>query len=399
MADLMGIGSIMSGGASALGGVAGLLGSIGAGKRMRRNMEFQAKTQYKYQQKAAEAEFARQKEFWNMNNEYNSPEANRQRLEEAGMLGASMFEGGAAGAPATMPDAGTPSGPSVSLPSANPGIDAAASAVQVAQGLANIGLTEAKTRESEQHTTYEDAQTRYTTGLTQLQGIQASNIEADAAYKRSLEKYQNITNFILDSTKDSKVELSKLQVDELTEQIDLLKQQWIKVANDNSLFPQQRQTLIAQYQNIVADTAYLNAKTLTERYVQGMTAQQTQYLYELATQLAMDNDVQQGFLYGTQTSEEFNRIFGKNTVSGKDISIFRQTVAFLGEYYGAELAKQLDADFSDSKKREVALATAKLLGSMALLSGGVMIGNAAGNVARNVPTIYGPNGKPAVWMK
>lgn len=97
------------------GGMSGLIGSwFGADDRQVSLANRLAQVQYKWQQKAAEEDFRRNKEFWNMNNEYNAPSAVRSRLEDASINPAIAFGGGSGVTPAQMPSGSSSVG---SLPS------------------------------------------------------------------------------------------------------------------------------------------------------------------------------------------------------------------------------------------------------------------------------------------
>lgn len=88
-----------------LAGVQSALGAITGGLSARR--------QYKYQAKLLDQQNKQQIEFWRMNNEYNTPVAQRARLEEAG-LNPDLFYGGSGSVtPSQMPTAASGQAPRV----------------------------------------------------------------------------------------------------------------------------------------------------------------------------------------------------------------------------------------------------------------------------------------------
>lgn len=93
------------------GGLVNAVAGIGSARRQYKYqsklMEQQAKLQYQYGQMAADAEAKRNREAFDYEAAYNTAAKQRQRLEDAGLLGASLFEGAAPGTPA-MTAPGTP---------------------------------------------------------------------------------------------------------------------------------------------------------------------------------------------------------------------------------------------------------------------------------------------------
>ncbi len=115
-----------------------------------------AKRDYKYWKKRTDYENQLQKEWFNLTNEYNSPEAQRARLEQAGLSPALMFGGSGSGASfgasaADMPNA--PSGGGAATSTLNPSYDALSASV--------IKLNSAKSREADANAGKTDEERKY----------------------------------------------------------------------------------------------------------------------------------------------------------------------------------------------------------------------------------------------
>jgi len=72
-----------------------------------------ARKQYKYQSKLMDKQNQQQIDFWKMNNEYNTPFAQRARLEQAGLNPDLMYGGSGSVTPSQMPGAASGSAPNV----------------------------------------------------------------------------------------------------------------------------------------------------------------------------------------------------------------------------------------------------------------------------------------------
>lgn len=93
-------------------GASAALAGIGAGLNMLTG-GLSARKQFKYTSQLMDKQNQQQIEFWNMNNEYNTPQAQRTRLEEAGLNPDLMYGQTQATNTAQMPTAANGSAPNV----------------------------------------------------------------------------------------------------------------------------------------------------------------------------------------------------------------------------------------------------------------------------------------------
>ena len=93
-------------GGGAITGAIGAIGSLFTGG-------MSARKQYKYQSKLMDKQNQQQIDFWKMNNEYNTPFAQRARLEQAGLNPDLMYGGSGSVAQSQMPGAAAGSAPNV----------------------------------------------------------------------------------------------------------------------------------------------------------------------------------------------------------------------------------------------------------------------------------------------
>lgn len=233
---------------SAVGALAGGLSSIGAKKRQKDLMDYQAQLQYDYGEKAAENAYQRQMDAWNKQNEYNTPEAQRQRLEDAGMLGASLFSGASAGEASQLPSVGmgaTGSGASLQLQS-NPVMSNILQGIQVAQSLANLDLTKSNIKNK-------NAQ-------TESEGYRQKAMQSDIALKEVYTKHEGIKMSVTKINEEIQMATKQAQIDSAwfaTEQGRLsiktseqnlknLAEQYQALQNKNELFGIEKQQAILQ---------------------------------------------------------------------------------------------------------------------------------------------------------
>lgn len=93
-------------GGGAISGAIGAIGNLFTGG-------MSARKQYKYQSKLMDKQNQQQIDFWKMNNEYNTPFAQRARLEQAGLNPDLMYGGSGSVAQSQMPGAAAGSAPNV----------------------------------------------------------------------------------------------------------------------------------------------------------------------------------------------------------------------------------------------------------------------------------------------
>lgn len=199
---------------SAVSGLGGLIGSIGAGKRQRKLMDYQAKLQYDYQQRAADAQYERERSMWDYttasNRAYESPSAQRKRLEDANLLGASLFSGASPGTPSVQgsPGAGSASGPSVGLPGfeqSSPGAAAASNFMSMALQAAQIKDVNASADLKGQQATTETTKQTLNTATSALN----SSLKLSAGARAALDQ---VNASILQATSASTVALAEQNV-------------------------------------------------------------------------------------------------------------------------------------------------------------------------------------------
>lgn len=93
-------------GGGAISGAIGAIGNLFTGG-------MSARKQYKYQSKLMDKQNQQQIDFWKMNNDYNTPFAQRARLEQAGLNPDLMYGGSGSVTPSQMPGAASGSAPNV----------------------------------------------------------------------------------------------------------------------------------------------------------------------------------------------------------------------------------------------------------------------------------------------
>lgn len=191
--DWTGFGEGVSAAGSLVSGLSDLFG--GARRKQQRAYQYQselqkenAKLQYEYGQMAADAEQRRAKENFDYEAAYNDPAQVRARLDAAGMLGASMFEGAAPVTP-SMSGSGTPSvGASIPAP-----VGVTDPAQSVGEGLSDAGmklaqldllrsetnLNNKKAGDSEAHMNFLSAQTDLTKSQTLTEKQRKEGLQLD----------------------------------------------------------------------------------------------------------------------------------------------------------------------------------------------------------------------------
>lgn len=222
-----------------------------------------AKRDYKYWKKRTDYENQLQKEWFNLTNEYNSPQAQRARLEQAGLSPALMFGGSGAGASfgassADMPNAPSGGGASPSG-TMNPSYDALSASV--------IQLNQAKADESRANA--EDTRGE-TIPAHDLQAFRSSQINVNQAHMAFLQKQaqteeEKKNNLILDNYAKQRqnrigdateqVEISKAYADydNIVKQNYMLAEQINDKKFWNSMHEWQKKAFIAEYNNTLIE--------------------------------------------------------------------------------------------------------------------------------------------------
>lgn len=254
MSDI-GQGAAVGGAVAQVGGLFG----IGAG-RQRRNqeklMEKQASIQYKYQQQAAEAEYNRSQEAWRMNNEYNLPSNERKRLEDAGLLGASLFSGSSAGSPSQAPSVSTPGGPSVGIPGSDelsPGASVANRRMSVLSSLSGIVNTNTDSDLKQSQMLTQSSIQDLNATVSSLNLLMGDNVKVKTDIER-------ISLFIADKTKNWQVDLSEAELNVANSTFHNLVMQAQVASDKHEMYPLEARLLRQNIAKIAVDMALSKAQ-------------------------------------------------------------------------------------------------------------------------------------------
>lgn len=347
------IGSINST-ASAGGIIGGLISSIGAGRRQWKWYQKQSALNYEYQQKAAEAEFNRQKEMWRLNNEYNSPSAQRKRLEEANMLGPALFDGSGP-TEASMPSVSTPgsSAPGGML-SPMPGADNMARYVGIARQIAEINNINASTRRTDQQAITEQTQQQLNIALS---GLTTEN-KIVASYKGEA---LNLQNRITEATMNYTIQSGRLAFESAC--LTLLEQKKrIELMSKKGLLSDQELKLAQQaFWMNVSEAVFLELRNEATRKGIELSEQDIKLMKELVS----SEDIRNNILGYSEkvAAREWRDFYG-----GDDATNQFSNGSFVDDEqrtpYGYSLA-QIKRDFSWTGVKEVS-------GSVGAVAGGLL---------------------------
>lgn len=275
------IGSVNNTG-SALGVVGGLISSIGAGRRQWKWYQKQAALNYDYQQKAAEEEFRRQKEMFNLTNEYNSPSAQRKRLEEANLLGPSLFDGSGP-SEASMPNVSTPgsSAPGGML-SPMPGADNMARYVGIARQIAEINNINASTRRTDQQTVTEQTQQRVNMALA---GLHSEN-KIVASYQG---RAQQLSNMITEATMQFEIGSARVAYQSAIAGLFEQQQRIQRIIKENALTDQQLVLAKQAFWTNVLQAVHLSVRIEAEKKGIELTQKDIDLMSQLWTEADIRN--------------------------------------------------------------------------------------------------------------
>jgi len=212
----MGLNNITTGAASLLSGGLGFLGNLGGSIAGGIFASREAEKNRKFQEKMYNKQVEDNIKFWNMQNEYNLPSAERQRLEDAGLNPYLMYSQGAGQNVATSAPAPAqaPHGAQASPGSFNTSID-----------LANLALVNQQKKESEsrEYLNYKEAENKEAD--TGLKGLQGEQLKISTSFDK--DTYQ-LRMDILKSDKDLKDSMFYLnyrQANALFKQVDVMTKQ------------------------------------------------------------------------------------------------------------------------------------------------------------------------------
>lgn len=180
-----------------------------------------ARKQYKYQSKLMDKQNRQQIDFWKMNNEYNTPLAQRARLEQAGLNPDLMYGGSGSVVQSQMPSAASPgSAPNVDYGSFSDNLRFAMQAQVMDAQVSKI--------EHENQLLAEQALTQ--ASLRDLQSGQAADALARAEHQKIYNRHADTRYFLENETRSLKNTLLGADVNSYETRLRLDQQ---RVANDN----------------------------------------------------------------------------------------------------------------------------------------------------------------------
>lgn len=199
-------------------------------------------------EQAAQKQYQRQLDFWNKQNEYNTPLAQRQRMEDANlnpalMYGSGSSGGGTAGALSPVPGnefekSGGYASRSISPVNTDP-VDTAIRLAQLDNIRADIDLKKGKTMSPG----YADKLAENTLALGQSQILTQDSIQAVNNYKSELGRLTMLTDV---AQAEQSLENSRVTFEKIVEDT-------IRVRNENSLFPAKAQMLNEQINMLIIE--------------------------------------------------------------------------------------------------------------------------------------------------
>lgn len=275
--------------------------------------------QYEYQQRAADAEYNRQLDFWNKNNAYNAPSEWRERMEDANLLPAAMLSDGGTMGQATL---GSSSTPTVGSPNANlstPGLDASLKFLQIAQGLANVRNTESNTKLNEQKIVTENYQQRSLDASAKILQARIPGIESENAIKE-------VEARIAAATETDKISMSDTAAQESWEQLRLLKQQYRNAVKDGRIKDAQFREISKNISVMDTQILLMRAQTALAEMNEQYLAARIPYIAELIHLAEQDGTIKDYYINGPGDDEpsqmEAER---RGAVSGAQLSEWEAT--------------------------------------------------------------------------
>lgn len=286
-----GAGALLSG-ATSLGST---IYSMTQGKRDQRElMDYSSALQHKYQEASAENQFRRQMDFWNMNNAYNTPSAMRNRLEAAGLFGASLFSGGSAGQASAMANASTPGTPAPGIPSlqaATPGLAAGSQLADAALKMAQIrNLDSDSDLKSERRNTEKTSQTLQTSSAA-LNQVNASLGLSQIELNNLDRQIKSVSAYIQESTKDLQIDSARIAFETATQSLNNLIAQYDKIVTDTSVSAHQVDLIEAQISRLAILNSVSRVDIALKNAQVKLTSQQRTNLATLCEGIVMDNQM------------------------------------------------------------------------------------------------------------
>lgn len=204
-------------GEGAISGAIGAIGNLFTGG-------MSARKQYKYQSKLMDKQNQQQIDFWKMNNEYNTPFAQRARLEQAGLNPDLMYGGSGSVAQSQMPGAAAGSAPNVDYGDTS---GAFANGIRLAQ---QASLIDAQVSKIEMENKLIAEQALSQASLRELQSGQAADALARAEHQKIYNRHADTRYFLENEERGLKNTLLGADVNSYETRLRLDQQ---RVANDN----------------------------------------------------------------------------------------------------------------------------------------------------------------------
>lgn len=204
-------------GEGAISGAIGAIGNLFTGG-------MSARKQYKYQSKLMDKQNQQQIDFWKMNNDYNTPFAQRARLEQAGLNPDLMYGGSGSVAQSQMPGAAAGSAPNVDYGDTS---GAFANGIRLAQ---QASLIDAQVSKIEMENKLIAEQALSQASLRELQSGQAADALARAEHQKIYNRHANTRYFLENEERGLKNTLLGADVNSYETRLRLDQQ---RVANDN----------------------------------------------------------------------------------------------------------------------------------------------------------------------
>lgn len=299
--------SVIAAGIAAAGSATASAINNRGGKRSQRraykyNQQLQEQ-QYQYQKEAAETSWSRQLEAWNMENEYNSPKAQMQRYQDAGLnpnliYGQSNTAGSIGNYQMDTPDAPYVDVGSAYSSGSHTGDAIAAAASSVANGLASY--QQAKKQDLENQIAFEllkqneqkTAQMSYQTSILSKELADYDNKIQHENWRRGNEIHRQLQadeKHGFDSAMSQtnldrlKFQLQTMQ-DESQIKLDLLREQLKSAKNSNSHFKVQR-----DIDNLRRQTMAFQLNLLKENAEAGVAKRLKSWIDKLENHEALPN--------------------------------------------------------------------------------------------------------------
>lgn len=308
-------------------GIAGLFRGAGFYKRL---MEHQAKLQYEYGQKAAAADYARNKQMFDYEAAYNSPAANRARLAQANLLGASLFEGAAPGTGSMSPvDSGRPS---VGLPNVPNNLAEAGEALSEGSlRAAQIANINADTKLKGGQTLLVHAQERLTGTKNILAGVQTIG-------EQDRNRILHAQAFITEATKGDSVQAIRLANEKADAEIR-------SIRINNAFSPAEKSALISNMQQSRVESV---ARCLEINSTINLQNAQAQLAVAYAAEsLANKNLLVQQLRLASSIEEAQIQLFANQAGMSFDDKVISEVRSFIEELRMDRISQAIDNGDSD----------------------------------------------------